>query len=69
MQKNKPSVDALLSHIIEGIETLKGQDISILDLREIDNTVCDYFVVCNGTSNTPRKRYCKLDPKTGEQIP
>lgn len=52
MQKNKPSVDALLSHIIEGIEALKGQDISILDLREIDNTVCDYFVVCNGTSNT-----------------
>jgi len=52
MQKNKPSVDALLSHIIEGIEALKGQDISILDLREIDNTVCDYFVVYNGTSNT-----------------
>ena len=52
MQKNKPSVDALLSHIIEGIEALKGQDISILDLSEIDNTVCDYFVVCNGTSNT-----------------
>ena len=24
----------------------------ILDLREIENTVCDYFIICNGTSNT-----------------
>ncbi len=23
-----------------------------LILREIENTVCDYFVICNGTSNT-----------------
>ena len=23
-----------------------------MDLREIENTVCDYFVICNGTSNT-----------------
>jgi len=29
-----------------------GQDITILDLREIENTVCDYFIICNGTSNT-----------------
>uniref|UniRef100_UPI00404A0860 ribosome silencing factor n=2 Tax=Flavobacteriaceae TaxID=49546 RepID=UPI00404A0860 len=25
---------------------------NILDLREIENTVCDYFVICNGNSNT-----------------
>ena len=31
---------------------VKGKDINILDLREIDNTVCDYFVLCSGTSNT-----------------
>jgi ribosome-associated protein len=44
--------DDLLANIIKGIEDVKGADINILDLREIDNTVCDYFIVCNGNSNT-----------------
>jgi len=25
---------------------------TILDLREIDNTPCDYFIICDGNSNT-----------------
>ncbi len=44
--------DALLTLIIKGIEDVKGSDVSILDLREIENTVCDYFVICTGGSNT-----------------
>ena len=44
--------DDLLANIIKGIEEVKGNDIDILDLRAIDNTVCDYFVICNGNSNT-----------------
>ncbi|WP_396148839.1 ribosome silencing factor [Flavobacterium sp.] len=46
------STDDLLSSIIKGIEDVKGLDINILDLRGIDNSVCDYFVICNGNSNT-----------------
>ena len=42
----------LLANIIKGIEEVNGENIDILDLREIDNTVCDYFVICNGNSNT-----------------
>lgn len=52
MTKRKISKDELLAHIIKGIEEVKGNDIDILDLREIENTVCDYFVICNGNSNT-----------------
>ncbi|MEJ2584669.1 MAG: ribosome silencing factor [Robiginitalea sp.] len=52
MQKRKASADELIALILHGIEEVKGLDINILDLREIDNTVCDYFVICNGTSNT-----------------
>lgn len=52
MQKNKASADELISLIILGIEEVKGVDIKLLDLREIENTVCDYFIICNGTSNT-----------------
>ena len=46
------STDDLLASIIKGIEDVKGLDIDILDLRGIDNSVCDYFIICNGTSNT-----------------
>lgn len=52
MSKETINNDILITHIIKGIEEIKGQDITILDLREIENTVCDYFVICNGTSNT-----------------
>ena len=51
MAKNN-SNDDLVVNIVKGIEDVKGADIDILDLREIDNTVCDYFIVCNGNSNT-----------------
>ena len=46
------NVDTLISEIIDGIEDVKGLDIKILDLREIENTVTQYFVICNGNSNT-----------------
>jgi len=52
MAKRNVSNDDLLANIIKGIEEVKGNDIDILDLREIDNTVCDYFIICNGNSNT-----------------
>ena len=52
MAKNTVSTDILLANIIKGIEEVKGNDIEILDLRAIDSAVCDYFVICNGNSNT-----------------
>jgi len=52
MQKRKASADELIALILLGIEEVKGHDINLLDLREIENTVCDYFIICNGTSNT-----------------
>ncbi|EAR00683.1 ribosome silencing factor [Maribacter sp. HTCC2170] len=52
MQKRKASADELIALILQGIEEVKGHDINLLDLREIENTVCDYFIICNGTSNT-----------------
>ncbi|TYB74414.1 ribosome silencing factor [Bizionia saleffrena] len=46
------NTDALITSIIGGIEDVKGSEINILDLRKIENTVCDYFIVCEGNSNT-----------------
>jgi|TARA_R110002020_G_scaffold26821_2_gene86740 ribosome-associated protein len=52
MSKKEQETDQLITHILKGIEDVKGQDIEILDLRDIENTVCDYFIICNGNSNT-----------------
>ena len=52
MLKPRSTEDSLISNIIYGIENVKGLDVSILDLRDIENTVCRYFVVCTGSSNT-----------------
>lgn len=52
MIKKEAGQDQLIATILEGIEEVKGQGIDILDLREIDNMVCEYFIICNGTSNT-----------------
>ncbi len=52
MRKGKASADELISLLLQGIEDVKGQDILLLDLRDIENTVCDYFIICSGTSNT-----------------
>lgn len=46
------SNDDLVANILKGIEDVKGENIDILDLRALDNTVCDYFIICNGNSNT-----------------
>ncbi len=52
MTKIKNNSDALIANIISGIDDVKGHEIKLLDLREIENTVCDYFIICEGSSNT-----------------
>jgi ribosome-associated protein len=42
----------LIDTVIEGIQDVKGKDITILDLREIEQRVCDYFIICSGDSST-----------------
>ena len=64
MQNGKVSADELISLILHGIEEVKGVEINILDLRDLDNTVCDYFVICNGTSNTHVKAIVNSIQKT-----
>lgn len=52
MSKKHVSTDQLISTILKGIDEVKGENVQLIDLREIENTVCDYFVVASGTSNT-----------------
>jgi len=52
MTKKNVSADDLIAVIIKSVDDAKAENIEILDLREIENTVCDYFIVCTGGSNT-----------------
>lgn len=52
MTNKKSNLEEKLMLILQGIQDVKGLDITIMDLRNIENTVCDYFVICNGNSNT-----------------
>jgi len=52
MVKDIPNTETLISKIIGGIEKVKGVEANLLDLRPIQNTVCSYFIICSGTSNT-----------------
>ena len=51
--KNKKTADELLvDAAVEGILEVKGKNISILDLRGINNRVCDYYIICQADSST-----------------
>jgi ribosome-associated protein len=45
------SID-LFEAIIEGIQRKKGLEIVDIDLQVINNTECDHYIICHGTSNT-----------------
>lgn len=40
----------LVKAITEGIQEKKGKQIVIADLTEIEDTICRYFVICQGNS-------------------
>ena len=54
MSKKKmlDAVDILANVIIKGMQENKAKEIVSLNLKEIETAVCDYFIICHGTSNT-----------------
>lgn len=48
----KVSEEALADLIIDSIQDIKGKNIIKLDLRKLDNAPADYFIICEGESNT-----------------
>ncbi|MCD4833576.1 MAG: ribosome silencing factor [Bacteroidales bacterium] len=53
-QKNKLKLNTqeIVSAAIEGILKKKGKATVSLDLTKIENSVCKYFIICHGDSNT-----------------
>lgn len=40
----------LLEQIVQGIQEKKGKNIIVADLTGIGDTICQYFVICQGNS-------------------
>ena len=47
--------DLLNDLIIDSIQDIKGKNIIKLDLRKLDDAPTDYFIICEGDSNTQVK--------------
>lgn len=47
--------NAMLTEMVEALEAKQGHGITVMDLRGLDNAVCDYFVVCD-VENPPHLR-------------
>ena len=51
MLNNNDNASSLIDGIIKGIENVKGEEIQVMDLNNIENTPCKYFIICSGNSN------------------
>ncbi|MFP4470683.1 MAG: ribosome silencing factor [Bacteroidota bacterium] len=53
MIKQKPEETINIKElVIQGIQEKKGNEIVDLDLSEIENSVCNDFIICHGNSRT-----------------
>lgn len=48
----KINVEKLNDTIIDAIQDVKGKNIVKLDLRKLESSPADFFIVCEGDSNT-----------------
>lgn len=45
-------MDKLVDVVVSALQDLKAKEVKVLDLRSLENAVCEHFVVCHGTSST-----------------
>jgi ribosome-associated protein len=51
-KKKSDNTEQIVEAVIEGIQEKKGKNILSLNLTEIENSVGDYFIICDGDSST-----------------
>ena len=49
------SIEELNDMVIDSIQDIKGKNIVKLDLRHLDEAPTDFFIICEGDSNTQVK--------------
>lgn len=52
MPNKKSDTEILANSVAEGLADKKGKNIVLLDLKDVNNAVTGFFVICHGTSRT-----------------
>jgi len=50
MKKRQDGTELLLEAILKSIFEKKGQDVLKIDLRNLENRITDFFIICHGSS-------------------
>ncbi|HBC78369.1 MAG TPA: ribosome silencing factor [Bacteroidales bacterium] len=50
MKKRQDGSELLLGAIVNGIFEKKGKDVLKIDLRNLENRITDFFIICHGSS-------------------
>ena len=59
----------MINSIIKGILEKKGHEVVCIDLSQVDNAICDCFVICHGDSNTQVNAIAEsVEKETVEQL-
>jgi ribosome-associated protein len=59
----------LIDSIIKGILEKKGHEVICIDLSQVENAICDCFVICHGDSNTQVHAIAEsIEKETTEQL-
>lgn len=67
--KKKIDSKVLTDKIIDAIQDIKGEEIVLLDLKNIENSFCEYIVICTGNSGTHTAAIAGIvEKKIREQI-
>lgn len=58
MKKKADEAALLLDSITKGIFEKNGQNVLKIDLRKLENTITDYFIICHAASGTQVSAIC-----------
>ncbi|HYV90950.1 MAG TPA: ribosome silencing factor [Chitinophagales bacterium] len=69
LPRQQPTHPPEIDIIIDAIRDKKGEHITTIDLRNIGDAVCDFFVICDATSTTQVKAIAEgVEEKTTKKL-
>ena len=68
MKQGSDGTKVLLGSVTKGIFEKKGHDVLKIDLRNLENRIADYFVICHGSSTTQVDSICNSVEDTVRKI-
>ena len=51
-------VKSLVGIVVEALQEKKGRQIITMDLSKLDNSICQYFIICQGKTPTQVSALC-----------